>query len=920
MEAAMNTLIDALENVEKLIYRTLVWLILIPKTLLQVVLHPDWGSKYIKDELGEGKSRFDEYLSPVALLLLVAIVPFIVWSFLPTPGVSVVSPATDKPTNEHKVHFDANIKFISTSTSGFVTTYWRVEEEKYDGSSSSYPLLQLNKYTNDPAESNSPDYFNYYQVDSHTIQDTYDYEFPEPGRYWVSVEATKFDSNGLLIESYSDEIYIFVPEKPDENVIVNARAKPDEPKQFTFEEASKQLESEKTIFLALGLLIPPLLFAMAIKLLSKDLLSEDSLKETFYFQCYYFSPLAFVFWATSYAIRFFTPDVFFRYDTDINLIVLMPLALAVFWFISVQTHVVSKEAKVSGWIALLIVLGCMFVLGLGIIFVAFGSDPDLQDFARKSSIWIYPLVSAGLLIAYHVSMVYRKRKAQAATASAEGENAESSGTAADGGQDKDKNEISFGDKILAGGIVFIVFITLCLVLVAGTSSSSNIASTDFDVTQRSVVFQSTMDAATLQAAKFYTEEFDDPDLKKWSQPFMLSGDYNQLKVSVKDSQLNIQLSQLEGQYPKAYLTNNAYLYGDVQLEALAANADNNHLTLSLICRVSDQGFYEFEVANFGAYKIYAVDANTSFTELASGEVPVIAANTSTKYTAVCKGNELALYINDTLATALRDVRFSTQEGVIGIGVSSLDGAPVSVTFDSLKISEPTSVPDLPALPETATPAAAQPTEEPVATDAPTLTPQPAPDGQQFYREDFTGNLDAWKHFVAGGDESQLHADNSTGGFKIQLAQKGDTRPAAYFIRDTFTYTNVQLQLVTTNNGNNSNDVSLICQVSSSGWYEFQVSNSGQYGIYAFDAANQTVVPLATNNSTAIKSGLAQNTYIASCVGNTLTLSINGQQVESVTDSQFNFTQGQIGFGVSSPQGIPVDVQINSLEVSEPQSQ
>lgn len=914
----MNTLIDALENVEKLIYRTLVWLILVPKTLLQVVLHPDWGSKYIKDELGEGKSRFDEFLSPVALLLLVALVPFIVWSFLPTPGVTIASPATEKPTNDHKVHFDANIKFISTSTSGFITTYWRVEKETTDASGYSYPVLQLDKYTNNPAESNSPDYFNYYQVDSHTIQDTYDYEFLESGRYWVDIEATKFDANDLLIEKYSDEIYIYVPDKADENVVVNARSKPDEPKQFTFEEASKQLQSEKTIFLALGLLIPPLLFAMAIKLLSKDQVSEDSLKETFYFQCYYFSPLAFVFWATSYAIRFFTPDVFFRYDTDINLIVLLPLALAVFWFISVQTHVVSTEAKVNGWIALLIVLGCMFVLGLGIMFVAFGSDPDLQDFVRKSSIWIYPLVSAGLLMAYHVSMVYRKRKARVVASSDAGK-VEASTNSSDGDPAKDKSEISLGDKILTGGIVFIIFITLCLVLVAGTSSSSNIKSTDFDVTQRSVVFQATSAASTLEAAKFYTEEFDDPDHKRWSDPFMLSGDYNQLKVSVKESQLNLQLSQLDGQYPKAYLVNNAYLYSDVQLDALVTNTDDNQLTISLICRLSDQGFYEFEVANFGAYKIFVVDANTTFTELASGEIPVIAAGTPTKYTAVCKGDELVLSVNDSMVTALRDATLNGKEGVVGIGVSSPEGAPVSVAYDSLKISQPAAVPEIPALPQTATPAPAQSTEAPAATDAP--TPQATLDNaQQFYNDNFAGNLDTWDHFLVGGDESQLHTDNSTGVLKIQLAQKGDTTPAAYFIKNTFTYTDVQLQLVTTNNGNNSNGVSLICRASSSGWYEFQVSNSGQYGIYAFDTAKQTMVPLATNNSTAIKSGLAQNTYTASCVGNSLTLAINGQQVESITDSQLNLTQGQIGFGVSSPQGIPVDVQINSLEVSAPQAQ
>ena len=143
------------------------------------------------------------------------------------------------------------------------------------------------------------------------------------------------------------------------------------------------MKSEKTIFLALGLLIPPLLFALAIKLFSKEPLSEDNLKATFYVQCYYFAPIAFIFWATRYAGWFFTPDVFFRYDTDANLIVLLPLVLAVFWFISVQTYAISRERNISAWLALLIVLVCMFILGAGTLIIVFNDDPGVQDVTRK---------------------------------------------------------------------------------------------------------------------------------------------------------------------------------------------------------------------------------------------------------------------------------------------------------------------------------------------------------------------------------------------------------------------------------------------------------------------------------------------------------------------------------------------------------
>src|SRR5258706_16217816 len=45
--------------------------------------------------------------------------------------------------------------------------------------------------------------------------------------------------------------------------------------------------------------------------------------------------------------------------------------------------------------------------------------------------------------------------------------------------------------------------------------------------------------------------------------------------------------------------------------------------------------------------------------------------------------------------------------------------------------------------------------------------------------------------------------------------------------------------------------------------------------------------------------------------------LNGTVVKTVTDTLFNFTDGKIGLGVSSPQRLPIDVQFESLTVSVP---
>lgn len=141
------------------------------------------------------------------------------------------------------------------------------------------------------------------------------------------------------------------------------------------------------------------------------------------------------------------------------------------------------------------------------------------------------------------------------------------------------------------------------------------------------------------------------------------------------------------------------------------------------------------------------------------------------------------------------------------------------------------------------------------------------------------------------------------------------------MNESFTYTDVQLDVVTTNNGNNPNGVNLVCQYNDSGWYEFSIANSGLYSIYAADislSATPTYNTLFSGGSGAIKSGLETNTYTVVCRGNELNLSINGTLVKTLIDTEYNFKEGKIGFGASSPEMLPVDIQFDSLSVSIPE--
>jgi len=69
--------IGIIKSIEGLIFEVLMWIILIPKTLIKVVGHPSWISQYIISELKKSKeSRFDEYISPIFFLLLLNVIPY----------------------------------------------------------------------------------------------------------------------------------------------------------------------------------------------------------------------------------------------------------------------------------------------------------------------------------------------------------------------------------------------------------------------------------------------------------------------------------------------------------------------------------------------------------------------------------------------------------------------------------------------------------------------------------------------------------------------------------------------------------------------------------------------------------------------------------------------------------------------------
>ncbi|MFN8405052.1 MAG: hypothetical protein U0V48_16100 [Anaerolineales bacterium] len=105
-----------------------------------------------------------------------------------------------------------------------------------------------------------------------------------------------------------------------------------------------------------------------------------------------------------------------------------------------------------------------------------------------------------------------------------------------------------------------------------------------------------------------------------------------------------------------------------------------------------------------------------------------------------------------------------------------------------------------------------------------------------------------------------------------------------------------------------------------GWYEFNIDNGGLYNIlYAEVSSNGDIgYNLITNGgSTAIHQGKDVNEYSITCKGESLSLSINGDEVKTINEKNYRLRSGQIGMSVSSFNVLPIIIEMDWLKVTEP---
>jgi len=219
------------------------------------------------------------------------------------------------------------------------------------------------------------------------------------------------------------------------------------------------------------------------------------------------------------------------------------------------------------------------------------------------------------------------------------------------------------------------------------------------------------------------------------------------------------------------------------------------------------------------------------------------------------------------------------------------------------------------------PTEAQPTEAPPPTEV--VTEEPVSQAQQFFTEEFDNPLSGdWDTLTVTGsdkaDPDKVTVESQDG----RLVWDFDSEYVYYYLfYNAFDYEDAQLEVRADNRGRNNNSISLICRYDPDiGWYEFNIANNGLYDILYAEVQSDGDISynrIANGGSNAIKQGKEVNEYGIACKGTELTLTINGDEVTSVTEKTYGLRSGQLGVSVSSFDILPIVIEMDWVKISEP---
>ena len=188
---------------------------------------------------------------------------------------------------------------------------------------------------------------------------------------------------------------------------------------------------------------------------------------------------------------------------------------------------------------------------------------------------------------------------------------------------------------------------------------------------------------------FFTEEFDQDPGDNWAIDIIGPGadaHKDSVKTDFSNSRMRIELPEDDLYFYYTYL---GYTYENVRIDLRADNRGVNTNNVSLTCRSTKDGWYEWSVGSGGDWYLYAV--TDKYNLISSGGTTFLKQGKEVnEYSLECKDKQISMFINDKeiKQSPVTDNKYGLREGTVGFNVSSLNITPVIVEIDWFKISEP----------------------------------------------------------------------------------------------------------------------------------------------------------------------------------------------------------------------------------------
>jgi len=182
-------------------------------------------------------------------------------------------------------------------------------------------------------------------------------------------------------------------------------------------------------------------------------------------------------------------------------------------------------------------------------------------------------------------------------------------------------------------------------------------------------------------------------------------------------------------------------------------------------------------------------------------------------------------------------------------------------------------------------------------------------GDTLFYDDFSNKGTGWNRFTSA--EGTMDYDGGGYRFLVNASQTN------FWSTPGKDFSDVRMEVdVAKLNGPDENRFGMLCRFVENNYYFFLLSSDGFYTIGKYIGSNALLLgQVEMQSSDSIHQGLAVNHLRADCVGDTLTLYVNGVQVASAKDT--DLTRGDIGLLAGSFADPGVDIIFDNFVVIQP---